>query len=132
MTKKPPLPKAPRDKKPQPTVKPAPSKEVSELMGRLRLLEERYSGLRKKSQFTEQNMIKDLKELFDEIRVMQDTMMELKSELSELNEKMGKLTREVKSSVRKEELNVLVKYLDFWEPMNFLTYEQAQDLLKRQ
>ena len=40
------------------------TKQMDELMRRLRLLEERYSGLRKKTQFTEQNMLKDAKELF--------------------------------------------------------------------
>lgn len=105
------------------------TKQMDELMRRLRLLEERYSGLRKKTQFTEQNMLKDAKELFAEIKIMHETISELKSDLSELNEKMIKLRQEVKSSVKKTDFNVLAKYIDYWQPLNYITKEEAEKLL---
>ncbi len=106
------------------------TKQIDELMRRLRLLEERYSGLRKKTQFTEQNMLKDAKELFAEIKVMHETIFELKSDLSELNEKIIKLRQEVKGSVKKTDFNVLAKYIDYWQPLNYITKEEAEKLIK--
>ena len=105
------------------------SKEMDEIMRRLRLLEDRYSGVRKKSQFNEQNMLKDTKDIFEEINAMHVTITELKSEMEELNEKLEKLTDEVKGSVKKPDFNVLAKYIDFWQPLNFLTKEEAEKLL---
>ncbi len=105
------------------------SKEMDEIMRRLRLLEDRYSGVRKKSQFNEQNMLKDTKDIFEEINAMHVTITELKSEMEELSEKLEKLTDEVKGSVKKPDFNVLAKYIDFWQPLNFLTKEEAEKLL---
>jgi predicted nucleic acid-binding Zn-ribbon protein len=103
--------------------------QLEEIMRRLRLLEERYSGVRKRIQLTEQNMLKDSKDLFEEFSVLSETVSELKTELSDLNEKLLKLTEEVKESAKKTEVNVLAKYLDFWQPMNFLTKKDAEKLL---
>ncbi len=106
------------------------SNQFEEIMRRLRLLEERYSGLRKKSQFTEQNMLKDAKDLFVEIKTLNEAISELRSEMAVLNEKLLKLESEINSSVAKSELNTLAKYVDMWEPMQFLTRKQAEELLK--
>jgi len=124
-----------KDKKPQPKpqepiIPTALTLQIDELMRRLRLLEERYSGLRKKTQFTEQNMLKDAKELFSEIKVLHETITELKSELSELNEKLTKLNQEVNQAVKKTDFNVLAKYIEFWQPLNYITKEEAEKLIR--
>jgi uncharacterized protein YoxC len=113
----------------EPAVPAAISKEIDELMRRLRQLEERYSGLRKKSQLIEQNMLKDTKDIFEEISLSRQTITELKLEISELAEKLLKLADEVSSSVSKSEFNVVSKYLDFWQPLDFLTRDEAMKLL---
>ena len=106
------------------------SNQIDEILRRIRMLEERYSGLRKKTQFTEQNMLKDTKDLFEEIKVVQDTITEVKSDLAEMDEKLLKLNEEVKGTVKKTEFNVLSKYVEFWQPLNFLTREDAEKLIK--
>jgi predicted nucleic acid-binding Zn-ribbon protein len=103
--------------------------DFHEIMRRLRLIEERYSGLRKKTQFTEQTMLKDVKDLSIDIRDLGEAMSELRNEISELTEKMAKLTEEIKNAVEKSEFNVLVKYMDYWEPMNFLTKKDAEKMI---
>ncbi len=107
------------------------AKQIEEIMRRLRLLEERYSGLRKKTQFIEQSMLKDAKELFEGINAITETMSELKNQMAELNEKLIKLDDEVGGSVSKSELNTLAKYIEFWQPMDFLPRKEAEKLLKR-
>jgi len=104
--------------------------KLDEVLRRLRLLEERYSSLRKKAQFTEHNMLKDAKEISTEIKTLSSTISELKNEISDLNEKMTKLSTEVSQGVSKAEFNVLAKYLDFWQPMDFLTRKEAEEMLK--
>lgn len=106
------------------------TKQLDEIMRRLKLIEERYSGARKKSQFTEQNMLKDTKEIFEDMSLLNNTVSELKGEISELNEKLSKLTEEVKSSAKKDELNVLSKYLDFWQPLEFLSRAEAERMIR--
>lgn len=111
-------------------IPPQLSTEIDEIMRRLRLLEERYAGLRKKTQLTEQNMLRDAKEIFQELKVLNETITELKGEMSEMNEKLLKLNEEVQGSVKKSEYNVLAKYIDFWQPLNYITKEEAEKLIR--
>ncbi|MCM2326195.1 MAG: hypothetical protein NDI94_07045 [Candidatus Woesearchaeota archaeon] len=103
--------------------------QLHEIMRRIRLLEERYSGLRKKTQFTEQNMLKDSKELYSDINGLQDTISEIKNEVADLTEKMEKISEEVKNGVNKNEFNVIAKYMNYWQPMNFLTRKEAEKII---
>ena len=110
---------------------PAPvTNRMEEIMRRLRLIEERYSGIRKKSQLVEQNMLKDSRDIYQEIKALNDRISELKGEISELNERFAKFSEEIKGSVSRAEFNVLSKYMDFWEPINFLTREQAEKIIE--
>jgi len=117
------------DKKPIPD---DPSKHINEIVTRLRMLEERYSALRKKDQFSEHTMLKDTKEIFQEIKLINETINELKMELSEFNEKITKLAEEVSGSVKKKEFDVLVKYLEYWEPLEFVTRNEAKKMLQQE
>ena len=103
--------------------------EPDEIMRRLKLLEERYSSVRKKSQFSEQSMLKETKEIYEDISLANAALKEIKGQVSDLNEKLIKLTEEVDSSVSKSEFNAVSKYLEFRQPLNFLTREEAEKIL---
>jgi len=116
----------------EPKVPEAVTKQLDEIMRRLRQMEERYSALRKKSDFTEQTMLRDAKELYDQTKVLQETITDITHQVSELNEKLIKLSDEIQSTVSKADFNVLSKYLDYWQPMNFLTRKEAESLLNNE
>ena len=113
----------------QPSLPDNVSKQIDEVMRRIRLLEERYSGLRKKTQFTEQNMLKDAKELFEENKALHEAISDITNQVSDLGEKLVKLTDEVKATVSKAQFNVVAKYVDYWQPMDFVTRKQAMELI---
>ena len=81
--------------------------QINEIMRRLRVLEERYSNLRKKNQLTDQNMLEDIKNVSDEIHVIQSTITELKKDINEVNHKIRLLNDEIAQSV-----NAIMKHLD--------------------
>ncbi|MBN2422394.1 hypothetical protein JXB41_04140 [Candidatus Woesearchaeota archaeon] len=109
---------------------------INEIMRRLRILEERYSNLRKKNQLTDQNMLEDTKKLSDTIKVIQSTINELKKEVLEVNSKIKMLSEEVSQSVEKRDFKLLSKYLDFWQPLDFIRKGEAkliiEDILKEE
>ena len=130
--------KKPEEKKPDknaPVVPVIITKQMDDLMRRIRLLEERYSGLRKKTQVTEQNMLKDTRDLTSEIKILNENVTDLKRSFSEINDKLIKMQEEMNTAVKKADFNVIAKYLEFWEPMNFLTRKEAEriidDMVKR-
>jgi chromosome segregation ATPase len=124
-----PEPPKPQEKAPSPALQQI-TRDIDEILRQLKLLEERYSSVRKKSQFTEQNMLKDTKDVTEEINAIRSTITDVKGDISEISEKLEKLTDEVNSAVKKTDFNVLVKYLDFWQPLEFMTKNEAQKLLE--
>ncbi len=114
----------------QPQAQPQQSAELNEIMRRLRILEERYANLRKKSQLTDQNMLDDSKRIFDDIHVIQSIIAELKRDIEEIRTKMRLLTEEIEESVQKRELNLLSKYLDFWQPMEFVRKGEVKTIIE--
>jgi hypothetical protein len=104
--------------------------EVNNMGRRLRILEERYTNLRKKSQVTDQNMLASNKKMLTEIHATLATVDELKKELHDLNEKFKIMVREIKECAKKQEVQVLQKYISFWEPLNFVTRDMVERMVQ--
>jgi len=106
------------------------SKNIIELTASIRILEDRYLNLRKKSQLTDQNLIELQKEYFKEKKHINQELMESKIKLQELLEDLKIMKGELKDTVKQKELLVINKYLDFWEPIQFVTRKEIEQLKK--
>lgn len=102
---------------------------IEEIIRRLKILEERYSNIRKKIEFTEQTIIKDTKVIYDQLTLLENNITEINSEFSDITDKMNKMIEEINQTVKKSEFNVLAKYFEFWQPMEFLTRVEAEKLI---
>lgn len=107
------------------------SRNVSDLLGRLRLLEERYTNLRREHQTTGQNMIENHQDLSKKQRRLADNITELKRQLQDLKEQLNTMQAELAEAASANELKVLQRYMDFWEPVNFITREEAEELISQ-
>ncbi len=108
---------------------PQPDSGILELTRRSRTLEERYSTLERRSQMLEENVLEHNRKLSSEIRLINEDISELKKSFSELAEKMHYITAELQEFARREEVQVIKKYLDYWEPMRFVTQEQVERII---
>jgi predicted RNase H-like nuclease (RuvC/YqgF family) len=106
------------------------NEQVNTLIRTIRILEERYSNLRKKTQITDQNMIEDVKRISTNIKLLDSEISEMKKQFIEVDEKISILFDQLKSSVNKEDLEVLDRYLNMWNPMSFVTFEEAKRIIK--
>lgn len=120
-------------KKPQtpPSIPLEVSQELRDMSRRLRLLEEKYTNLRKNFIVTEQNMISDHKRIATEIKATNADIGEIRSDIHELKEELKLVIRELKDSAKKDEVQVLEKYINFWQPLNFVTQKQVEGIVKR-
>ena len=107
----------------------ATSQAVTALGSRLRVLEERYTNLRHKTQVTDQNMIELEKELRSEVKQMVSALDDMKKELDEVSRRSLQLAEEMRNTVKQSDFKVLEKYLEFWEPLQFVTREEVEGLL---
>lgn len=105
------------------------SKSISDVGSRLRVLEERYMNLRKKTQMTDQNLIDSEKNHVAELRELNNKILDVRQGISEMTEKMTIMLGELNSCVRQEEFTVLKKYVELWQPTRFLTEQEARQMI---
>lgn len=105
------------------------AKGVNSMAANLRILEERYSLMRNKGQLSEQNMIALEKSVNKDFKILSDELTELKHSINDLMDKLRLISEELKNLVDKDEFRVLERYLDMWQPMNFVTHDELARML---
>ena len=107
------------------------SNEINNISRRLRVLEERYINLRTKTQVTDQNMLLNNKKIMTQINMLSDETKEVKREMKEVKDTLKLIIKELRETVKKEEVNVLKKYIDLWDPVNFVTRPALEKEIKK-
>jgi septation ring formation regulator EzrA len=103
---------------------------IRDLSRRIRVIEERYGNIRKSIQVNEQNMLADSRKNSAEIKSVSGDILELKKTIREIGEELGQIIKELKTAVKKEEVKVLERYINLWQPMNYVTYEEMEKRIK--
>ena len=109
-------------------------KDVSNLSSKLRLLEERYSNLRKKTQVSDQNMLESHKKISVKVKTSNSDVTDLRRDLNKITDEIRLIVSELKETAKKEDVIIMQRYLDLWEPLNFVTRDELErmaDQLKR-
>ncbi len=108
----------------------AVSGQVNNVSRRLRILEERYLNLRKKSQLTEQNLISTNKRIMSQVREVFDDITSIKGDLKKLNEQLIVMNSELSGCANRNDLMTIEKYIDFWDPLNFVSESEAKKIIQ--
>ncbi|RJQ19079.1 hypothetical protein C4580_05880 [Candidatus Woesearchaeota archaeon] len=122
----PPEPK--RSEQPLPDITP-PTEQVNILAARLRISEERYSETRKKLLLLEQNMLTNHKRALQEIKGLQDEFSELKRTVSAVEDRIITVIKELRLTARKEDIDVMRKYLELWNPATFARIDTVEKII---
>ncbi len=97
---------------------------------RLRILESKYGYLRDRIILINENLISEYKKLNQEIKVVDSEVKDLKKDMFEIKEALRHVVSEMKFFARKENFKVLEKYINMWNPFNFVTEEEVLQLIK--
>ena len=103
--------------------------ELTEVIRILRTLENRYNNLMKKVQLTDQNMIQEHKRLNKELKIVDSDLIDAKKELNELDYKFGLIIKELSLCAKKQDVDLIRKYLELWQPMNFIRKQDAEKMV---
>lgn len=106
------------------------TEEIRNLSRRLRIIEERYTNLRTKQQVIEQNMLSRHKQVTTEIKTTNSDMHELKTEITEIKDRLLLIIKELRECAKKEEVKVLEKYINLWDPVNFITRNEIEGIVR--
>lgn len=104
---------------------------LSDISSGIRILEDRYYNLRKKTQLTDQALLEAQKSFSEERRILYDQIMEAKMKLQDVVESIEIMRQELRDAVRQKDLKVIEKYLDMWEPLQFVTREEVEKLIEQ-
>ena len=105
------------------------SNEINSLSRRLRLLEESSANLRRFFQVTEENTIARNKHYSAEIKTINSDVSEIRKEMQEIREKLLLVIKELQSVARKDEVKVLEKYINLWNPVKFVSQNEIESII---
>ena len=105
------------------------TEDMNTLSRRLRLLEEGFTNLRRFFQITEENIITKNKHYSAEIKTLTSDINEIRKEIQEIKDKLVLVIRELQTVARKEEVKVLEKYINLWNPIKFVTQNEVEQII---
>ena|SRR3989344_2910242 len=103
---------------------------VSDFDARIRILETKYSLVRERMFVINQNMIDEYKKLSEDMHLLQSDLKDLKDTLFEIKETTRQIIKELETFSKKEDVKVLEKYINFWNPLKFVTEKEVIELIK--
>ena len=103
--------------------------DVNTLSRRLRLLEEGFTNIRRFFQVSEENIIAKNKHFSAEVKTMASDIIEIRKEVQEVRDKLMLVIRELQTVARKEEVKVLEKYINLWNPIKFVTQNEVESII---
>ena len=104
--------------------------DISRLSSRLRMLEDTIHNLRTRLRLTDQNLLTSNKAQNAELKSLGSDINKLKQEMFDLKDQINMLRLDLKTSARKEDLITLKKYIDLWQPLNFVTRDEVEKIIK--
>jgi len=116
-------------KQPEPVDLSGITNDINSLSRRLKLLEEGFTNLRRFLQVTEENIISRNKHNSAEFKTVNSDIMELRKELQETRDKLSLVIRELQTVARKDEVKVLEKYINLWNPIKFVSQNEIEGII---
>lgn len=117
--------------KKKPTPQPATAGfDSSKLYVWVRGLETKVNSLRRELDLLKNNFTKKQDKLTKEMKTLNDDLIEMKRNQEKTLEKMDLIIKELKLTAGKDELMTLKKYLDLWNPLNFVTQRDVERIIE--
>ncbi len=104
--------------------------QLNELDRRIKMLEERYTDLNRKTELIDKNRLDERKIVVREIKTIDSDITEIRGEINTFKNKIELMIKEFETIARKDDLDALKKYVDLWEPVNFATRNEVEKMIK--
>ena len=104
--------------------------KLNNLTRSVRTLEERYNNLRRRTQLTDHNILVQHQRLNKELRLNDSDLIDIKRGFQKLNNKIGMLDKELELCAKKQNLDILAKYIGYWRPLKFITRGEAEKIIQ--
>ena len=102
---------------------------MSEVTSRIRNLENKYNLLGERVLIINKNMIEEYRKIIKEIRIINTELGTIKRDIVKTSEVTKNVVKEMEHFAKKEQIQVLEKYIDLWNPLKFTTEQQVEQLI---
>ena len=102
------------------------SKAILTVVEQQKEIESNFDLLNEKIELLDHNSIKNFKKLNDDIKHIRADLRDLKQEVESLREFNVKVSKQLKLMTTKDEVVKLERYIDLWNPMEFITREELK------
>ena len=102
------------------------SKALVTVTQRQKDIEGSLQVLSEKVEMLDHNSVKDMKEIHNEISSLKKEVTDLQSDIKNIKDFNEKISKQLKMFTTKDEVTKLEKYIDLWEPLQFVTREELE------
>ncbi len=102
---------------------------ISDLNSRVRTIENKYNLLAERLLITNQNTVESHKRLSEEFTKTNRELQNLKTSITTFKDTIKKLIEEISDFATKQEIKVLERYINMWNPLNFVTTEEVENII---
>ena len=92
----------------------------------VRGLEGKINNLTREVDVLKNDFIKRANDLNKEFKTLSEDLMELRHQQEKMDQKMVLIIKELKQTAGAEEVMTLKKYVEFWNPLNFVTQRDLE------
>lgn len=103
--------------------------QINSIGRRVRMMEEAVMNLRRKLEIQEEDQLKADKRQGNDIQTLFGEVDEMKHQIKSFKDDMVKIIKELQNTAKKEELTAIKKYIEIWQPINFVTQKEVQSIV---
>lgn len=103
---------------------------INDLGRRLRVLEEKFNNMDKKVKLNEENVLSNFKKVNTSLATFHDDINEFRQHIKIDDERTELIIKELKLSAKKEDLAVLQRYIELWDPVKFATHTEIEKVIE--
>ncbi|HLC58226.1 MAG TPA: hypothetical protein VJI68_00025 [Candidatus Nanoarchaeia archaeon] len=103
---------------------------VFDVTNRLRSIEGKYNLLRDRVLIINNNMIEEYKKNLIELKAINQSIKEIKEDIFKIKENLRHVVMELEIFAKKEDVKFLEKYINLWNPMNFVTQSDVLRMIE--
>jgi DNA repair exonuclease SbcCD ATPase subunit len=106
------------------------SETVLNIAARVKLLEQKTDNLRGHLELIDGSLIEKHKSVISEIRDVEDGMRSLRADIDNLKDMTERIAKRMEALASKEEVKVLERYVELWQPLQFVTRAEVKTMVQ--
>lgn len=107
------------------------SKAILTVTQRQKDLESTLDILSEKIELIDHNSVRNFRKVNQDMKDIKLNIQEIRTELDNIKEFNSRVIKQLKLMTTRDEVQKLEKYIDLWEPLNFVTREELEENRKK-